>query len=123
MIKKFTKTYKTTRLEEKRTAIYRALLRKEAEIGGKLFGPVARGGRREFFCLDEHTVVWHEEWLDKKGSRQVRTTRYDIRPTGVLKAQNGQHYQMVSVGEARNLQDAVNAYVTRVKSELYQQTA
>lgn len=106
-------------LEQKKTAIYRNLLRREAEIGGSLFGPVAKGGKREFFCLDESTWVWHEEWNDAKGQRHVRNTRYDIRPTGILKAQNGQGYRMVSLEEAENLMAAIQTYVTRVKSEVY----
>jgi hypothetical protein len=100
--------------------LYRAFLRREAEIGGQLFGPLPEGGRREFFCLDEYTWIWHEEWLDVKGRRQVRTTRYDVRPGGVVKAQDGQHYQSVSEKEARRLVQAAQAYKRRVIGELYQ---
>lgn len=105
--------------QEKRAAIYRNLLKKEAAIGGTLFGPVPAGGRREFFCLDETTWVWHEEWTDAQGKKQIRNTRYDIRPTGILKAQNGQGYHMVSLEEARHLQTAIRVYLERVKKEVY----
>lgn len=106
--------------ESKRTRLYRAFLRREAEIGGRLFGPVPKGGRREFFCLDEYTWIWHEEWLNVKGERQVRTTRYDVRPTGIVKAQDGQRdYQQVSDKEAKRLIQAAHAYQKRVKQELY----
>ena len=104
---------------DKRTAIYRSLLRQEAEIGGQIFGPVPKGGRREFFCLDETTWVWHEEWQGADGKKRIRNTRYDLRPTGVLKAQNGQGYQMVSQEEADHLEAAVKLYVERVKNEIY----
>lgn len=106
--------------EERSAKLYRDLLRHEAKIGGQLFGPVTPGGRREFFCLDEHTWVWHEEWKDARGSVQVRTTRYDIRPEAILKAQDGKPYQMVSDQEASRLYEATKVYHRRVKSELYQ---
>lgn len=111
---------KTDDLTAKRTAIYRNLMRREAAIGGTLFGPVPAGGKREFFCLDINTWIWHEEWIDSKGVRQVKNTRYDVRPSGILKAQNGQGYHMVSLEEAKNLQAAVNNYLKRVKAEIYQ---
>lgn len=104
---------------ERQAELYRNLIRHEAKIGGQLFGPVPKGGRREFFCLDEHTWVWHEEWVDERGQRRSRTTRYDIRPTGILKAQNGQHYQYVSEDEAYNLYEAAKKYEKLVNAELY----
>lgn len=106
--------------ENQRTRLYRAFLRREAEIGGELFGPVPKGGRREFFCLDRYTWIWHEEWNDVKGQRKVRTTRYDVRPNGIVKAQDGsRYYQQVSDKEARRLVAAAKAYQKRVKRELY----
>ena len=98
--------------------LYRNLIRHEARIGGQLFGPVPKGGRREFFCLDEHTWVWHEEWTDKAGQARVRTTRYDVRPSGILKVQNG-HYQAINRDESRRLVEAINLYEQRVNTELY----
>jgi hypothetical protein len=105
--------------QQKLTAIYRHLLRREAAIGGSLFGAVPKGGRREFFCLDSTTCVWHEEWTTTNGEHKVLNTRYDIRPTGILKAQNGHGYQMVGLDEALRLQAAVKAYSAKVKSEIY----
>ena len=105
--------------EDKKAAVYRSMLRREAAIGGSLFGTIPAGGRREFFCLDESTWIWHEEWIDAAGQRQVRNTRYDVRPNAILKAQNGQGYQMVSHDEAKNLQSAIRMYVARVKKDLY----
>src|SRR4051812_44678898 len=79
--------------------IERDFLRMEAEIGGKLFGPIPEGHRRQFFCLDRHTWIWHEEWMEN-GARKVVTTRYDVRPSGVIKSQDGQANQRLSKQEA-----------------------
>lgn len=109
--------------EAKKQALkYRNLIRKEAVIGGKIFGPVQHNGRREFFCLDERTWVWHEEWTDSLGRRHVQTTRYDVRPEGVVKNQNNGHYSKVSPAEARNLLEAAKLYKERVHNELYATT-
>lgn len=91
----------------------REYIRAEAKIGGQLFGPVPKGRERQFFCLDEHTWVWHEEW-QSNGKRQAITTRYEVRPNGVLKAQTGKPYQRLSDNEARNLYQAVGLYRQRV---------
>ena len=87
--------------------------------GGTLFGPIPKGGRREFFCLDAHTWVWHEEWIDENGQHKSKTTRYDVRPNAILKAQDGSHYQPVSNEEAQHLRDAVQLYEKRVKEDIY----
>ena len=100
--------------DQKRADRYHQLIRREAKIGGQLFGPVPAGHRREFFCLDEHTWVWHEEWVDQTGKWQAVTTRYDVRPNGVLKAQGNQPYQPLSAEEAANLYEAVGLYEERV---------
>lgn len=119
LTKFFGKGAKIDVTEQKRIAIYRNLLRREAVIGGELFGPIPKGGRREFFCLDETTWVWHEEWTNKQGRRQVRNTRYDVRPSGILKAQNGQAYSKISAEEAKNFKTAVDLYLQRVKNDIY----
>jgi hypothetical protein len=92
-------------------------MRVAAKIGGELFGVVPEGHRREFFCLDERTWIWHEEWLDASGQRHIVTTRYDVRPDGVLKSQGGQTYQRLTKAEARNLYRATELYYERVKAE------
>lgn len=103
---------------ERSAELYRNLIRREAKIGGQVFGPVTAGERREFFCLDEHTWVWHEEWIDQNGQRQSKTTRYDVRPNGILKSQNGQ-YSQITTDEAKRLHAAAKAYQERVRTELY----
>jgi hypothetical protein len=119
MIKKVLEGMKTQKGELARINRYRQLLQSEAKIGGELFGTVPEGTRREFFCLDDTTWVWHEEWLDQNGQRQVQTTRYDVRPSGILKAQDGRGYQMVSQAEAQNLIRAVKLYRQRVLKDVY----
>ncbi len=121
MIKKMFGAFKAQRDSQRDAELYRNLIRHEARIGGTLFGPVPKGGRREFFCLDEHTWVWHEEWTDKGGSHLTKTTRYDMRSNGILKAQDGQQYQQVTQEEARNLFQAIETYLQRVRSEIYAQ--
>ncbi len=119
IFKKLVKSVSQQRRAERSAELYRNLIRHEARLGGEVFGPVAPGGRREFFCLDEHTWVWHEEWLDKTGKRKIRTTRYDVRPTGILKVQDGKGYQRLSKQELLNFAQAVEQYGERVNKELY----
>lgn len=95
------------------------LLRHEARVGGTVFGEVPKGHKRDFFCLDEHTWVWHEEWIDEHGKRHIVSTRYDVRPDGILKSQNGGHYQEIGREEAYRLRDAAELYNKKVKREVY----
>jgi len=107
------------RHQDREAELFRNLIRREAKIGGEIFGPVPKGGKREFFCLDQHTWIWHEEWIDESGERRIKTTRYDIRPDGILKAQDGQTYQHVTIQEAERLLQAAKVYERRVRNELY----
>ncbi len=119
MFKKLVNTIVAQKQEARDAELYRNLIRREARIGGKLFGPVPKNRRREFFCLDEHTWIWHEEWIEQSGSTRIVTTQYSVRPDGVLKSQNGGHYQSVKPSEARHLLKAAKAYTERVNQELY----
>lgn len=103
--------------DERRAEIYRSLVHWTGQVGGQLFGPVKKGVRREFFCLDEHTWVWHEEWTDKTG-RHTLTTRYDVRPNGVVKSQGNNEFHSLSRQEAQNLYNAVVLYYQQVMPEL-----
>ena len=105
--------------EQRDATLYKNLMRHEARIGGTVFGPIPKGRRREFFCLDEHTWVWHEEWTDTTGKHNVMTTRYDVRPDSILKSQNGSHYQPVNIEEAERLAEAAKLYRQKVKQEIY----
>ncbi len=119
LIKRALGSMMSQRQEEQRAKLFRNLMRHEARIGGTLFGDVPQNRRREFFCLDEHTWVWHEEWLDTNGKQQIMMTRYDVRPDGILKSQNGSHYQRVSKQEAERLVSAADLYAQRVRQEVY----
>lgn len=98
-------------------ALERALLQREAEIGGKLFGTIPKGHTRQFFCFDEHTWIWHETWTDDAGRKKAVTTKYETRPNGVIKSQDGQSYQRLTLDEARNLYQAVGLYHERVTAD------
>ena len=105
------------KIEQRRAEAYRALLHYEARIGGGMFGPIPNGTRREFFCLDEHTWIWHEEWQDNAGFHAVMT-RYDVRPTGVLKSQGTNSYQRLTVDEESNFFRAAKLYCQQITLEL-----
>ena len=100
--------------QERRAKAMRSLIRREARIGGQLFGDVEAGARREFFCLDSNTWVWHEEWTDATGQRHAKTTRYDVRPNGILKSQGVHSYQALTRQELANFKQAVMLYFERV---------
>ena len=97
--------------------IEQSLIRMEAKIGSEIFGSVPAGHRRDFFCLDKHTWIWHEEWQDAKGKGHAVTTRYNVRPGGILKSQNNQPYQPLTFTEARNLYQSTELYKNRVSAE------
>lgn len=119
MLRKFMDAVSSQKTVRDQQNIYRNLIRSEASIGGNIFGPVSYGGRREFFCLDRHTWIWHEEWTDNSGVRQTLTTRYDVRPDGILKSQGGKGYTTVTPLEARNLISAAKEYRNRTYRQLY----
>ena len=104
--------------ERKLADFYKGMLHYEAKVGGQLFGPIPDGNRREFFCLDEHTWVWHEEWKDANGAYQMLTTRYDIRPSGIVKSQGGRHYQALSPQETQNICQAIEMYADRMAADI-----
>lgn len=108
----------TQRQQQRKADLYRNFIRHEAKVGGRLFGKTPANVRREFFCLDERTWVWHEEWADKTGQKHVQTTRYDVRPDGILKSQHGK-YQQVGPDEARRLFEAAKQYRQAIKQEVY----
>lgn len=97
----------------------RELIRYESEIGRHLFGPIPKGHTREFFCLDESTWVWHEEWRDEQNKKQTRTTRYEIHSNGILKVRDGGHYQYLEGQELENFSLAVRLYYEQVLRSLY----
>lgn len=97
----------------------RELIQKESNIGRELFGPIPKGHRREFFCLDESTCVWYEESKDDNGKTIATTTRYEIQGERILKAQQGAKYSYLEGAELRNLLLAIGMYYERVMREVY----
>lgn len=108
------------RAAQRKAEIERSLIHHEAKIGGELFGPIAPGHRREFFCLDERTWVWHEEWKDDAGKHHAVTTRYDVRPSQILKSQGHFAYQALSKEEEKNFFQAVKLYMDRIQNDYRQ---
>lgn len=97
----------------------RELIQRESNIGRELFGPVPTGGRREFFCLDEKTCMWYEEYKDGNGQTVSHTTRYEIQGDKILKAQEGARYSYLEGTELQNLLTAINLYYERVMRNVY----
>lgn len=98
----------------------RQLLQFESKIGSQLFGEVPAGHRREFFCFDNTTWIWYEEWKDATtGKLQSSTTRYEIQPKGVMKVQEGARYSYIEGEELKNFDAATKLYFDRVVREVY----
>lgn len=97
----------------------RELLRQESKIGATLFGPVPKGHIREFFCLDESTWIWHEEWKDEKGIERQSTVRYEVNTNGVLKVTEGPRYQYIEGDELRNFAEATRLYYEQTSRQIY----
>lgn len=98
----------------------RELIARESAIGGELFGPVPRGGRREFFNLDPKTWLWHEESLDPKTKKKIiRTVRYELHDDYILKVEDGPKYSKVHGQELENFTQATRLYFERTMHEIY----
>lgn len=98
----------------------RQLIQMESEIGRDLFGPIPAGHRREFFCLDESTWVWHEEWKDTgTGKNRHMTTRYEVHENGVLKVQDNGNYRFIEGQELQNLLLSARLYYEGVMRGIY----
>ena len=102
-----------------RSLTERQLIELESQIGRELFGPIPAGHTRDFFCLDEKTWVWHETWKDENNKAQMLTTRYEVQPQGILKAQNGRSYKYIEGEELRNLAVAVRLYYEQTMRQVY----
>jgi hypothetical protein len=91
----------------------------ESEIGSELFGEVPKGHRREFFCLDEKTWMWHEEWIDAKHKLKTHTIKYEVTDRGILKTQPGPRYSYLKGDELRNFSIATQMYYEQVARQVY----
>lgn len=116
----FTQLFKRSKNSEQiRQEIVQDLTRRELAITRDLLGPQPKGGQRDFFCLDKNTWVWYEEWVDDNRQKQQVTTKYLVRPTEIVKSQNGGAYHRLSIEEAENFQRAVKAYAKKVSTDMY----
>lgn len=100
----------------------RQLIQLESEIGRTIFGPIPAGHRREFFNLDPHTWIWHEEYKTADGQTRAITTRYEVKDKAILKVQDGAPYTYLEGEELRNFGLSVQTYYERVARELYHRT-
>jgi hypothetical protein len=98
----------------------RELLQLESEIGAKLFGDVPAGHRREFFCLDPKTWIWHESGKNPTtGKIEEQTIRYEVHENGILKVQQGARYSFIEGTELDNLVAATTMYYEQVARHIY----
>jgi len=118
----FFKSSKKT-VDEYKHEVTQGLMRKELEASRDIFGTLPSGVKRDFFCLDEYTWIWYEEWVGDDGRRKQMTTRYMIRPNEIVKSQNGGTYKRLSASEAKSLTAAVQAYTAKVNEHIYSQVA
>ena len=97
----------------------RELISLESEIGGKLFGKVPRGHRREFFNLDPKTWIWYEEYKDDNGKKTSSTVRYEIHEKGIFKVQEGARYSYIEGQELEHFVLATKLYYEEVARNIY----
>lgn len=96
----------------------RKLIEMESAVGGQLFGTVPAGHRREFFCLDDTTWMWYEQWREN-GQIKHTTVRYEIQKQGILKVQEGARYSYLEGAEFDNFMNAIRAYGQQVRARVY----
>jgi len=116
MIKNFIKKALTTNVKADDSR--HKLINFESKIGGSLFEQPKDNRLREFFCLDEYTWVWYEEWPTKFGKRQSLITRYDVQSNGIFKIQPNMPRHRLSDEELNNFHMAVKLYAKKVIPEL-----
>ena len=105
------KIHHDTSLEARRKNVERDLINAESALGRTIFGHVPAGHKREFFCLKENVWLWYED-----GS----TIRYEVRKDGVFKKVDDGNYSKISGEELQHFRAAAKAYLSLVKSNLYQ---
>lgn len=112
--------FKITKRRPFRELTTRELIQLESQIGAKIFGPVPKNGRREFFNEDSHNWIWYEEWVGPDGKSRSMTTRYEIhKDKGVLKVRQGEPYVFIEGQELQNLSAAIQMYHEQVMRDVY----
>ena len=97
------------------------ILELEAKIGASIFGPISKHQDRSFFCLNRHTWVWHEQWIDENKKSKSLMTYYHIRSNGIFKSFGNQSYQLLSNEELDNFIKATKQYAEIVPQKLANQ--
>ena len=92
----------------------RELITLESQIGVQIFGELPKGTRREFFCLDASTWIWHES--DKNSET---TIRYEVHDNGILKVMGGARYEFLEGEELNRFVTAVQVYYEQVARNIY----
>ena len=93
-------------------------LKREAEVGSTVFGPIPKNHQREFFMLDANTWLWYEEWVDIQGTHSV-TTRYELKGKRIYKIQDDHPAIILTGHELKNFHDAVMSYYYQVADKVY----
>lgn len=88
----------------------RSLINAESALGRGLFGEVAPGHQREFFCLQKNVWLWYEDG---------QTIRYEVREDGVYKKVDNGSYRKIDGTELANFRNATKAYLELVKANIY----
>lgn len=96
---------------------YKMIKRESDLVGSRLFGAIPKGHTREFYCLDEHTWVWLEEWKEGTAT-QRRMVRYEVLADKVIKNIDGV-YKKVGETELANLRQAIHIYYMEVMRNIY----
>ncbi len=100
----------------------RALLKREGDIGGKLFGKIPKNHTRKFFCLNQNTWVWNETFPAETGETMVVNTRYRVYEDTIEKIQNNKVTPM-SLEEMQNVVHAMELYADKVQRMMYKNFA
>jgi hypothetical protein len=96
------------------------LIEIESEIGGQVFGPSRPDEERRFYCLDERTWVYQNNYVDLiDGNKKQMVIRYELHPNGVLKVINSKSHSMVQDDEAERLIEAIKLYYKLVMTKVY----
>jgi hypothetical protein len=99
---------------------YYKIIEYESNIGGQLFGPIPTGHKRQFFCFNPYTWVWHEEWKDSSKINHLQTTYYHIRANTVVKSFGDQVYHVLDDQEYQNFIQATKLYCRIIPSKISQ---
>ena len=95
---------------QRREQAEKKLINAESLLGRTVFGEIAPGCHREFFCLKSNVWIWYENGI---------TMRYEVRPDGVYKRVDRDQYLRVEGQELQHFRAATKAYLELIKTHLY----